>query len=243
MAGGSGRDPGGDEMTTINRIPRSVAALLLCVCALPTLTAAQSVPTIEPKLTRLYGSDSLNLWYPASQAALSPDGRWVVFNTVEGADRMNLWIASVADGRATRLTDGLYYNGQPRWFPSGDRIAFRSSRFASPPSVVAHIVSLGIDPETGRPTGPVRQITLEPSWGNGYAVSPDGKWIAYTTDEQRSAPPVARGTHSARSVRACECRRESDRARIRRAVRALLRHSPTHALRVPLRTGSRRATA
>jgi len=156
----------------------------------------QSVPTLEPRLTRLYGSDSLNLWYPASQAALSPDGRWVVFNTVERADGMHLWIASTEDGRAMRLTDGPEYDGQPRWFPSGDRIAFRSSRFAPAQSTVAHIVSLGIDRETGRPAGPVRQITLEPTWGNGYSISPDGKWIAYTTDVQRTAPAVARVGHS-----------------------------------------------
>jgi Tol biopolymer transport system component len=184
-------------VTAIYRTSHLWAASVLCTCALPALTAAQSVPTVEPKLTRLYGSDSLNLWYPASQAALSPDGRWVVFNTVEGADRMNLWIVSIADGRAMRLTDGPHANVQPRWFPSGDRIAFRSTRFASGPSPVAHIVSLAIDPETGRPNGPIRQITLEPSWGNGYAVSSDGRWIAYTTDEQLSAPPVARVSRSA----------------------------------------------
>jgi Tol biopolymer transport system component len=184
------------------RAPITVVVVLTAVAIaslpleLPAQTHARSVPTLEPQLTRLYGSDSLNLWHPSSQAALSPDGRWVVFNTVEGADRMNLWIASLEDGQAMRLTDGPEFDGQPRWFPSGDRIAFRSSRFAPGPSPVVHIVSLGIDPQTGRPTGPVRQITLEPTWGNGYAVSPDGKWIAYTTDKGLSAPGVARVSHS-----------------------------------------------
>ncbi len=143
---------------------------------------------LEPQLTRLYGSDSLNLWGASTSGALSPDGRWVVFNTVEGADRMNLWIASVEDGDATRLTEGNEFNGGARWFPSGDRIAFRSSRFARGRSSTVHIVSLGIDPGTGQPTGPIRQVTLDPTWGGGFAISPDGKWIAYTSSEESAAP-------------------------------------------------------
>ena len=179
-------------MTNLERVLLASVAIGIGTTALPAQSRDPSVRTLEPQLTRLYGSDSLNLWHPMSQARLSPDGRWVAFNTVEGADRTNLWIASVEDGRALRLTNGPEFSGQPRWFPSGDRIAFRSSRFAREGSDDLHIVSLAIDPETGRPHGAPRQITLEATVGNGYAISPDGKRIAYTASRRAVGPPLAR---------------------------------------------------
>lgn len=170
-----------------------IVAIVGFVVAGPLAIHAQDrepVPIIEPQLTRLYGSDSLNLWNPATQAALSPDGRWLVFNSVERGDRMNLWIASVERGEAVRLTKGPYFHGGAQWFPSGDRIAFRSDRFARGGSDDVHIVTLAIDPETGRPRGTPRQITLEGTHGNSYAISPDGRWIAYTTRRESGGPPI-----------------------------------------------------
>ncbi len=183
-------------MTTIHRIPRFVAALLLSACALPAVTAAQSVPTIEPKLTRLYGSDSLDFGGSVGGmfgGAVSPDGHWLVTPNFERADRVNLWLVKIETGRAVRLTDGSYYDGSPEWFPTGDRIAFRTSRFAGPEQGAAHLALLAIDTVNGRAAGPPRQVTLEETDNWGFDISPDGRWLVYSAPVgDRSLPAFGR---------------------------------------------------
>ena len=151
--------------------------------------AEQEVPTIEPTYTRLYGSDSLN-FRPELGAALSPDGRWIVFPNLESAERVNLWLANVESGEALRITDGRYFDGAPIWFPGGDRIAFRSTRFAGPEQEAAFIIALVIDTVSGRPLGPPRQITLEQVDNWGFDISPDGRWIVYSTPASDRSLPV-----------------------------------------------------
>jgi Tol biopolymer transport system component len=138
--------------------------------------AGQDVPTIEPRFTRIFGSDSMEVAY----ATMSPDGRWIVFGApTKGIDVMNLWILPAAGGEPVRLTQGAHMDDGPVWFPGSDRIAFRSDR----PGPWA-IMTLPIDNETGRPAGPPRQVTLEGSQAY-FDVSPDGQWIAYTPANER----------------------------------------------------------
>ena len=171
-----------------------LATAIVLIAGVAALRAqeSQDVPTIEPTLTRLYGSDSLNFRRDFG-AALSPDGRWMVFANFEGADRVNLWLADVESGEAHRLTDGRYFDGAPLWFPRGDRIAFRSTRFAGPEQEAAFIAVLAIDTVSGRPLGPPRQITLEQADNWGFDISPDGRWIVYSTPaSDRSLPAWGR---------------------------------------------------
>lgn len=131
----------------------------------------QEPPTIEPRFTRVFGSDTLSMY----QLAISPDGRWIVFSQWEGSrsGRQNLWILRADGGDAVRLTEGDYWDARALWFPAGDKIAFRSSR------VDGNVMTLPIDPATGRPQGPPRQVTFNcDAW---FDISPDGKWIAYVS--------------------------------------------------------------
>jgi Tol biopolymer transport system component len=148
----------------------------------------QEVSTIEPRFTRVFGSDSLAMYQPS----ISPNGRWLAFAEWEGArpGRQNLWIVSVDGGEAFRLTEGDHWDAMPRWFPSSDRIAFRSSR------VDGDIMTMPVDPATGRTTGPPRQVTFGCfAW---FDISPDGKWIAYVgepwDDRGLYIVPAAGGT-------------------------------------------------
>jgi Tol biopolymer transport system component len=138
--------------------------------------SVEAVPRIEPRFTRIFGTDSVRIAF----ATMSPDGRWIAF--VASSDwgvGSNVWILPAAGGEPARLTSGAHRDDGPVWFPGSDRIAFRSDR----PGPWA-IMTLPIDSETGQPTGPPRQVTLEGSQAY-FDVSPDGKWIAYTPINER----------------------------------------------------------
>ena len=117
--------------------------------------AQQDVPVIEPTYTRICGSDTLDIASPA----MSPDGRWIAFGVLESMSRMNLWIVSSEGGAPIRLTHGEYFDEAPAWFPNSDRIAFRSADRQA----YWAIMTLSIDPQSGRPEGQPRTVTLEAS--------------------------------------------------------------------------------
>ena len=142
------------------------------VAPLAAQTDGQGVRTIEPRLTRLFSSDSLQMGGPV----LSPDGRWIVFGTYE-AEVDNLWVVPAAGGEPVRLTTGRYADSRAVFFPSGDRIAFLSDRPSTPGNPQQYVMVLPFDTRTGRASGAPRQASLEQ--GRNLAVSPDGQWIAY----------------------------------------------------------------
>lgn len=142
---------------------------------------SQEVPVVEPPLSRLYGSDALDFDGLFVSGAVSPDGRWLVYSRGEmDVERMNLWIVPLDGTRdAARLTTGAHYDADPIWFPSGDRILFRSTRF-DPRGNFQYLSTIDIDPAAGRPTSVPRQVTLEPVlFTDAYQLSPDGQQIAY----------------------------------------------------------------
>ena len=143
-------------------------SLSLVLLGLAAAVLAQEVPAIEPTYTRVYGADSL----VGDHATMSPNGSWIAFS-----NRGNLWVVPAEGGEPIRITSGRHLDHLPVWFPGSDRIAFRSE----PVSGSAYaVMTVPVDPLTGRPTGPPRQVTLDEVSG-GHDVSPDGKWIAYTT--------------------------------------------------------------
>ncbi len=129
------------------------------------------MPAIEPTYTKVYGADSLSV----QRATISPNGRWIAFTDGDGVDRFNLWLVPAEGGEPVRLTSGSSWDDFPVWFPGSDRIAFRSNRVPT-----AGVMALPVDPLTGQTTGPARQVTLD-AISAYFDVSPDGKWIAYTT--------------------------------------------------------------
>jgi Tol biopolymer transport system component len=128
----------------------------------------------------------------AHQTVPSPDGRWLAGVRVEGTNSWSLWIAPAAGGERVRLTSGGYLDQRPDWSPSGDRLFFRSNRPArgEPGSF---IMTLRIDPQTGRALDEPRQVTLERESSNP-AVSPDGRSVLYRTGLELRVVPAMGGT-------------------------------------------------
>ncbi|NIN71439.1 MAG: hypothetical protein GTO46_05820 [Gemmatimonadetes bacterium] len=169
------------DLQNVRRNPLVAIILMIVVSlagilGLPGTGESQDVPTIEPRFTRIFGTDSMEI----ASATMSPDGRWIAFiASTDWGVGSNIWIIPATGGEPVRLTQGAHSDDGPVWFPGSDRIAFRSDR----PGPWA-IMTIPIDNETGRPAGPHRQVTLEGS--QAYLdVSPDGRWIAYTPTNER----------------------------------------------------------
>lgn len=176
------------------RISASVAvSLLLALLVFPQAQAqtVDSVPTLQPTFTRVYVAEQGGIAFPSP----SPDGRWIVFNKSEGDGQVSLWLVPMEGGEAIRLTEG-HWDVQPVWFPSGNRLAFRSDRPSRNGNGSSYIMTLSIDPETGQTTGPPRQVSVEECFSY-LDVSPDGQWIAFTAWSEGKAilvVPAAGGT-------------------------------------------------
>ncbi len=135
-------------------------------------SAPQDLPAIEVTYTRIVTVHDGDAW----GGDISPDGRWVAFMKNIGQGVSHIWMVSSEGGEPFPVTSGPTYDDGVKWFPGGDRIAYRSGD---------RIASLAIDPRTGRPIGGPQRVTLESS--NAYfCISPDGRWIAYTPRNQEA---------------------------------------------------------
>jgi len=82
----------------------------------------ESVVTVASKETILGGHE---LVFPRTPS-LSPDASQVAFG-----HQGDVWVASVATGQARRLTAHDAYDGNPKWSPDGNSLAFTSNRFGN----------------------------------------------------------------------------------------------------------------
>lgn len=148
----------------------------------------------QPRFTRVFGSDSMEI----SMAALSPDPRWIVFSREQGSDWSNLWVVQASGGVPIQLTSGRHRDIWPRWFPSGDRIAFMSDRPSPPGEGRYYVMTIPFDAATGRSAGPAQQVSLERAVMP--VVSPDGRWIVFGAQAARRLMVVPSAGGTARTV-------------------------------------------
>ena len=109
-----------------------------------------------------------------SEPQISPDGKWIAY-TVATPDLetnrtvRNIWIIPAAGGSGRELTRGGS-DQRARWSPDGKEIYFLSSRDGVPEiyAIPAH-------------GGEAARLTAISTGADDEVVSPDGRWIAFTS--------------------------------------------------------------
>src|SRR5687767_9819274 len=104
----------------------------LCAWALFVLIAApaQAAPPQGPE--RNFTARDLFDLEAAADPQISPDGRWVAYVRRSGdimTDRFrpSIWLIDTRSGQQMPLVAGTGAHSQPRWSPSGDRLAYVST--------------------------------------------------------------------------------------------------------------------
>jgi Tol biopolymer transport system component/serine/threonine protein kinase len=104
----------------------------------------------------------------AARPALSPDGRWIAFNSTEQEE--HIYVVGVDGAGLRQVTSGASRNRGPRWSPDGKRLAYFSSRSGD-----WEIWTAAVDGSDARQiTNLGGQNVAWPVW------SADGKRLAYT---------------------------------------------------------------
>ena len=109
----------------------------------------------------------LDLGEGVQYAHVSPDGKQVAFNYIQNGV-MNVWLASVTDGKKTQLTFDKELMGFPCWSPDGKWLAFESQRGED-----SHML---IEPSSG---GQPIQLTFDHGKNWPHTWSHDGDKIAF----------------------------------------------------------------
>jgi TolB protein len=142
---------------------------------------------IAPTQARLFisnadGSGERALTQPGSldyNPSWSPKGDWIVF-TSERAGSADLYRIHPDGTGLDRLTDDPAYDDQGAFSPDEKEIVFVTTRAAG----TANLWVLDVDTRKARPLTSGHGGDFRPAW------SPDGKWIAFSSDRESDLPPA-----------------------------------------------------
>jgi len=168
---------------------RRLTRLLCAILAVGLLAAATAPPSFAQYAqdsTFFDLADVFDLEY-AADPQIAPDGEQVVYarsfmDKMEDRRASRLWVVG-ADGSVHRpLTDPDVRASQPRWSPSGDRVAYVAATEGDGAEIYVRWMDTG---QTARLT----QLERSPS---GLSWSPDGEHLAFTMFVKADAEPFAK---------------------------------------------------
>ena len=106
---------------------------------------------------------------------VSPDGQTLVFDLVG-----DIYTMPAAGGKATRITNGIAHDMQPRFSPDGRRVVFVSDRSGDENVWLVNKDGTGLAPLTKGE----ENIYTSPEW------TPDGQYIVVRVPVSRSYTPI-----------------------------------------------------
>ena len=125
------------------------------------------------RLTSLLGVNGWPVW--------TPDGKNIVFARTRAPPRGLFWIRADGSGEAQRLTDGKLLQSATSFSPDGKRLAY----FQPGPHGNSEIWTASVEGDNAHP----RLGKAEPFLRTQFiserdpVFSPDGRWLAYSSDE------------------------------------------------------------
>jgi serine/threonine-protein kinase len=126
------------------------------------------------RFTFTEGLDSYPVW--------TPDGRRITFNSAQSAGDLNLyWKRADGAGDIQRLTESKNIQVAYSWSPDGKALAFMEINPATGLDIM--ILPMEGDEKSGWKPGKPQPFVNTPFSENGAAFSPDGRWLAYFSNE------------------------------------------------------------
>jgi serine/threonine-protein kinase len=132
-----------------------------------------TIPLQGPPVAARYFANGFNLGHPA----LSPDGRWMAYDSDESGQGVDVFIQSFPNPRERRVKVSPAHGSEPMWTQGGRELVYREGD---------KVMAVSIDPATGA-SGPPRILFSgpypdNPGWTRprSYDVTPDGERFLLT---------------------------------------------------------------
>src|SRR5467141_2957463 len=107
--------------------------------------------------------------------------------------RTHLYVFDVASKKLTQITSGDFDDEDPAWSPDGKSLAFSSNRSKPDPDRNFNADIWTVAADNTDKGAHLTQVTTNPGTDRAPAWSPDGKWIAFTS--QTDAKAIDYATH------------------------------------------------
>jgi len=143
------------------------------VLAVPGGGEVWTIPLQGSQKATQYFANGFNLGHPT----LSPDGRWMAYDSDESGQGVDVFIQSFPDPRLKRQKVSLAHGSEPMWTRGGRELVYRSGD---------KVMAVDIDPSTGASGAPRMLFSApypdNPGWTRprSYDVTPDGERFLLT---------------------------------------------------------------